>query len=123
MKLKLLENKYSICRMNDTGMLPLWALSGNVLMFAKIEGEMSVICEEKYVPDGTVNESGYRIIKIDEKLEFSLIGILADLAAVLKEAEISLLAESTFDTDYILIKDDKVAKAVKFLRRAGYEFV
>lgn len=123
MKLKLLENTYSICRMDDNDMLPTWAMASKALIIAKIEGELSVICESRYVPQGIVSEDDYRIIKIDEKLEFSLIGIMADLTGVLKKAEISLLAESTFDTDYIMIKADKIQKATEFLQDAGYEFV
>lgn len=123
MKLKLLDNKFAVCRMDDTAVLPLWAVAGNPFVVSRIEGELSVICGEEYVPDGILCRKNYRIIKIDEKLEFSMIGVMAKISDVLAGAEISILAVSTYDTDYILISDDKVHKAVKFLNKAGYEFV
>lgn len=40
----------------------------------------------------------------------------------LMEETFSLFAVSTFDTDYILVKKDRVPKAVKALKQAGYPF-
>lgn len=123
MRLKLLDKRFSVCRLDDNGQLPLWAIKGDVFAITKIEGELSVICEEEYAPKDILSEDGYRIIKIDEKLEFSMIGVLAELCEVMKNAEISILAVSTYDTDYILIKEVNVNRATEFLQRAGYEFI
>jgi len=71
---------------------------------------------------GTRREAGWACIKVLGPLDFGLTGILADISRVLAEEEISIFAVSTFDTDYILIKQDSVSKAVTALEKAGYQF-
>jgi hypothetical protein len=53
-------------------------------------------------------------------MDLSLIGILAALAVPLAEARIPLFAVSTYDTDYLLVKEADVERAVEVLLRAGH---
>jgi hypothetical protein len=50
----------------------------------------------------------------------SEIGVLAGLAAPLAEAKVSLLAISTFDTDYLLVSEKQLQAAIAALRSAGH---
>ncbi|MCX7714715.1 MAG: ACT domain-containing protein [Clostridia bacterium] len=123
MNLKLLENKYCVCRAEKDDALPLWAISEDIFIIAKIEGELSVVCRKECVPEGITCEPDFRIIQIADSLDFSAIGIIADISAVLKKAQISIFLVSTYSTNYIMVKEEKIHRAVKYLRYAGYEFV
>ena len=47
-------------------------------------------------------------------------GVLAGLTAPLAAAGISIFAISTYDTDYLLVREDDLARAVRALRDAGH---
>ena len=73
------------------------------------------------MPTETVNrEDGWQMFKIEGVLDFSLIGILAKISGVLAKENISIFALSTFNTDYILVKTDKVHKAVRALNNNDF---
>ena len=68
-------------------------------------------------------EDGWRAFRIQGVLDFSLIGILADISRILAENKIGIFAISTFNTDYILTKEENYQKALDVLSRAGYTIV
>jgi hypothetical protein len=80
------------------------------------------VCPEEIVPEGTRCEKGFRCIKVGGPLDFSLTGILSSLTIPLAQAGISVLALSTFDTDYLLVKEAQVDRAIQKLSQAGYRF-
>lgn len=63
------------------------------------------------------------MFRICGELDFSLIGILAELSSLLAEFDIGIFAISTFNTDYVLTKEKDFDKALKLLARAGYEIL
>jgi len=75
---------------------------------SKSEEELSIVCSSSIQLNSEKCELGWFCIKIIGSLDFSLTGILAEISAVLAEAEISIFAISTFDTDYILVKSEKL---------------
>jgi hypothetical protein len=74
------------------------------------------------VPADVRCEPGWRALAVKGPLDFGLTGILASIAAPLAEAGISIFAISTFDTDYVLVKAERLDDAVEALRRAGHRF-
>ncbi|WP_181236196.1 ACT domain-containing protein [Enterococcus avium] len=91
------------------------------LFISVTEEEISVISATASVPIKTINrEDGWKAFKIEGVLDFSLVGILAKIAALLAEKEISIFAVSTYNTDYVLIKTDKLDAAITALREGGY---
>lgn len=60
---------------------------------------------------------------VDTGKDFSLIGILSKLAAILAENNIGIFAIFTFNTDYILVKAENFEKVPKVLSDAGYDVV
>jgi hypothetical protein len=68
-------------------------------------------------------ESGWRILKVLGPLDFSLIGIISSISSVLADRKISIFAVSTYDTDYILVKDSYIGEAVSALTEKGYEII
>ena len=73
-----------------------------------------------YKVEGVKQESGWRVLKIEGPLDFGLTGILVSVVDPLNKVGISILAVSTFDTDYVMVKDQKVEKALKALKAAGH---
>lgn len=53
-------------------------------------------------------------------IDFSVVGVLASLVTPLAEAGISVFTISTFDTDYLLVKEKDVPKACRVLADAGH---
>ena len=83
--------------------------------------EKSLVCPVSMVPASTLDRSdGWKMFRICGQLDFSLIGILAELSSVFAKAEIGIFAISTYNTDYVLVKDKDYRKAIKALDRAGY---
>ena len=83
--------------------------------------ELSVVCLEDIVPEGVRCEKGWRALKLEGPFEFSEVGVLASVAGPLAEAGVSIFAVSTFDTDYVLVKDEQLESAVGALREWSHE--
>ena len=100
--------------------MPEWAQSGKIWSITRTADELSVVCWQKNVPEGVRSEGGWRCLKLEGPLDFSLTGILVSLAAPLAEAGISIFAISTFDTDYLLVNRDDLERSVDALEGAGH---
>ena len=86
--------------------------------------ERSLVCPTGIVPSNTTNrEDGWRAFRIVGVLDFSLVGILASIAKVLATNQIGIFTISTFNTDYILVKEENFEKAFIALKSAGYLLV
>jgi hypothetical protein len=118
--LRLMEGRFSVCRLPPREEVPAWATRGPFASVTQTPDEISVVCPEGTVPDGTTCEAGWRIFQIEGVLEFGLTGILASVAGPLAEAGVSLFALSTFNTDYVMVKEESVEKAVRALAAAGH---
>lgn len=120
LNLLVLPELLTICKLNSRHKIPDWAITGSFYAVTKTADELSIVCQQVQVPPTVKQESGWRCLKVAGPLDFALIGILANLAQILAEAGISIFAISTFDTDYLLIKADKLAAGVQALRQAGH---
>jgi hypothetical protein len=121
MKLNVLVELFSVCRMEATSSIPEWAMKGSFYSLTKTSEELSIVCEQKNVPTNIKQESNWRAMKVVGPLDFSLTGILASLAQPLAQAKISIFAISTFDTDFILVREANLLDAMKILSLAGHE--
>ncbi len=96
-------------------------LSRPPVFLAHTEDELSLACEQGRIPpDATDVESGFCCLKIEGVLDFSLVGILAGITSALASGGVSVFAVSTFNTDYILLKESRLEDAVRLLTEAGY---
>jgi len=119
LRLNLLPARLSVCRLDPAAPLPPWA-GGELTAVTRTPDELSIVCDQQHVPDGVRAEKGWRALKVAGPLDFSLTGVLAALAAPLAAASISIFALSTFDTDYLLVKETALTEAVQALRNAGH---
>ena len=67
-----------------------------------------------------VLQRSWRGLVIEGTLDFGMTGVLAAISNVLAAAQVSIFALSTYDTDYIFVKADKLKSACEALRQAGY---
>ncbi len=119
LEMSVLKEEYSVCRLECYKSIPTWALEGNFSSITRTEDELSLVCESANVPDGIEQESGWKTLKINGPLDFGLIGILASITSVLADNKISVFAISTYDTDYIMVKEAKLELGIKCLENAG----
>ncbi|PSN20375.1 ACT domain-containing protein [filamentous cyanobacterium CCP5] len=111
----------AICRLPASPPLPSWIGNHGLRSATWTADELSVVCGAAQVPKDVIAEEGWRSLQVEGPLDFSLTGILLAIAAPLAAANISLFALSTFDTDYVLVKEADLNAAVSALKRAGHQ--
>jgi putative acetyltransferase len=117
-----LPDTFAICKLGSDAALPPWASTGDFLSITRTADELSIICCQDRVPGGIRCERGWRCLRVAGTMPLSAVGVLASLTAPLAEAGISVFAVSTFDTDYLLVKEMDLEKARDALRRQGHGF-
>ena len=121
--MKLLKEKYGVCRLDKAELIPQWATVSDFFSVTKTSDELSIVCNENNIPSGIKCEKNWRVLKIEGPLDFSLIGILASISTILAQKSISIFAVSTYDTDYILVKDKDIDNAIAALINESYEVI
>lgn len=116
----LYKDIYGVCRLATDDPIPKWAYNSEMFSITKTKDELSIVCVKKNIPDDVEQERDWRVLKIKGPLDFSLLGILANVSNILAKEGISIFVVSTFETDYILVKDENIDKAVKALTLAGH---
>jgi hypothetical protein len=86
----------------------------------RTKDELTVVCEEIRVPTGFLVEKGWRALKVQGPLEFSMIGVLATLAVTMAASDVSIFVLSSYDTDYILVKENDLDRAKQALVESGH---
>lgn len=124
MELKQIARDFSVCKLSALSDLADFHQESGFWFFGKTDEELSLVCETSSVPEKTVErEDGFLAFRIEGVLDFSLIGILSKLSAVLADNGIGIFAVSTFNTDYILVKKENYENALKLLHAAGYTII
>lgn len=118
--MKLLNEKYGVCRLDTLENLPEWAFKSDFYSITKTRDELSIVCLEENIPSHINCEKNWRILKVEGPLDFSLIGILSSISSILAKEKISIFVISTFDTDYILIKEKDLSQAIRSLEGEDY---
>jgi hypothetical protein len=126
MKLRLtaFQEKYAICRLSPFSALPHWLMKSEFFSVTKTQDELSIVAiQNDNFPDDTVCSRNWRVLKIEGPLDLTLIGLIAEVSGILKDAGIPIFTLSTYDTDYILVKDDDLGIAVRALESFGHELI
>jgi len=119
-QLYVLDELYAIARLDPDAALPDWARSGHFWSITRSDKELSLVCREEDVPGDTSAERGWCALEVAGPLDFSLTGIVSSLVAPLAEAEIPLFVVSTFETDYVLVREPDLHRSVEALSSAGH---
>lgn len=116
----MLRETFSICRYPNESPVPVRP-EGALFAFVRTSMESTLVIEERLAPAGVTTEPGWSALEVEGPLDFALTGVLASLALPLADAGISIFAISTYGTDYVLVKHDKLGVAIDALRKAGHE--
>ena len=121
MKLKVIDEEFSICKVMDYSGVN---LDKPYVFTGATDEEKSLVCPISDVPENTIERNdGWKAFRIEGVLDFSLIGILSKISSCLAENGIGIFAISTFNTDYILTKTENFNKAQQSLAAQGYTIV
>ena len=111
----------SICRLEKNAPIPEWALTGEFFSITRTAEELSVVCPQNQVPPGVQKQDGWKVLQVEGPLDFSLTGVLASLTGPLAKEGISVFAISTYDTDYLLVQQELLEKAIEILTKREYQ--
>ena len=119
MTLQILKDRYAVCKAEKPARL---INSEDFFSVTVTKDEVSIVCTEKHIPAGCEVQAGFRAMRIKGILDFSLTGIIARISGILAQRDISIFVVSTYDTDYIFVKEEDMEKCVKALEENGYIF-
>jgi hypothetical protein len=119
--LDILPDHLAVCWLPADADLPDWCQGGTFHSATRTPHELSIVCDERLVPNDVLRDRVWRALRVRGTMGFSEIGVLAGLAAPLAAAEISIFVLSTFETDYLMVHDADLQAAVAALRAAGYD--
>ena len=117
--LKSVPGSFAVCRLPAGSDLPEWFRPGPFATVSWTDEELSILCEESQVPEATQCERGWRCLMLQGPFAFDQTGILLQVLQPLADARIGIFALSTFDTDYVLVKDHAFEATVQALVASG----
>jgi hypothetical protein len=120
MNLHYLPGEYSICSLTPEEPLPDWDIGEGFYAYVRTDEEQSIICQTSQVPPGITQEADWCCFAVEGPLEFSQVGVLADLLHPLASAGVPVFVVSTYQTDYIMIKQEQQDTARKAWNKAGH---
>jgi hypothetical protein len=117
----LLADTLTICKLDPNAAIPNWA-SGDAsfVSITRNAEELSIVCPQKWPPPDIQNDPGWRTLKMEGPFDLSLIGILAPVATALAAAQVNIFVVSTYNTDYVLVKEAKLEEAINALTIVGH---
>ena len=123
LSLEILPDRMAVCRFEPTAPLPDWIGEAGFYSFTRTDAELSIVCPETHLAPGTTSETGWRCFKVQGLLDFSETGIILSLTQPLAENGVAVFVISTFDTDYFMVKEKDLAKAIDALTAYGHEII
>ncbi|MBP3233821.1 MAG: ACT domain-containing protein [Eubacterium sp.] len=121
MELKKMPYRLTVCKVADISAVD---INADFYFIGKTDEEFSLVCRTEDTPSLTIErDDGWRGFRIQGILDFSLIGILSKLSGILAEHKIGIFAVSTYNTDYILVKEENFERALNVLTSEGYSVV
>jgi uncharacterized protein len=121
LKFRVLGELLAVCRLAANADIPEWVQSKSFQCVTRTTDELSIVCTENNLPEDVIAERGWMALKLEGPFPFSLTGVLASFLQPLAQARIPIFAVSTFDTDYVLIKQQDLERAIAALCAAGHE--
>ena len=115
-----IPGRFAVCKLPPDVPVPTWATAADLFSITRTQDELSVVCPEEVVPSEVRSEKGWRCLRVAGGIDFTATGVLASLVSPLAEKGISVFAISTFDTDYLLVKENDWLATLTALKSAGH---
>ena len=119
-ELLVLAARFSICQFGAGALVPSWVDGGAFWSVCRTGDELSLVCEEERVPAGVRAETGFSCLKVLGPFDLDEVGVLASLTGALAAAGVSIFAISTYETDFLLVRERDLPEAIDALREAGH---
>ena len=116
-----LDELYAVGRLDPDSELPNWLRNGHFWSATRSASELSLVCRQEDVPAEASAERGWCALEVAGPLDFSLTGVVASLCSPLAEAEVPIFLLSTFETDYLLVREHDLGRSVEALTAAGHQ--
>ncbi len=110
--------EYAVCRLGARDAIPPWALGEAFVSVTRTASELSIVCPVDRVPSGIESDTGWRLLRVHGPFPLDAVGVLRCVLDPLANADLTVFAVSTFDTDHVLVKH--LPRAVEALRAAGH---
>jgi hypothetical protein len=111
---------YAVLQLAPDTPIPSWLPGTAFWTVTRADDELSIVCTTDAVPDGTPREDGWRLLRLEGPFSFDLTGILASVLTPLAAARVGILAVSTFNTDYVLVRRASLSSTIAALCAAGH---
>jgi hypothetical protein len=116
----ILRQTFAICRLDKDAPVPHWAFQADFFSMTQTKDELSIVCPQVNVPRGVICNQGWSCLKVKGPLDLSSTGIISSIASTLEMKNISLFSISTYDTDYVMVKEKDLEGAIFALTEAGH---
>jgi uncharacterized protein len=120
-KLTTLDELYAIVRLDPDTPMPEWVGRGHFWSVTRSDSELSIVCRQEDVPVTASAERGWVAFELAGPLDFTLTGVVASLCSPLADARVPIFVLSTFETDYLLVREPDLHRSIEALRDAGHE--
>lgn len=123
LRMELDAHQYSVCRMDRKSPIPDFPPDCSFLNVTLTSDELSIVCETRFAPEEALCAHGWKMFKLLGPMDFSMVGVLSAISGALADQGISLFSISTYDTDYILVREPQSQEAVRVLETAGIKVI
>jgi hypothetical protein len=121
MKLIVLPEEFAVARLEPSDAIPAWAMQAALFSATRTPDELSMVCAASHLPLQVPAERGWRCLRVAGTIDFAVTGVLASIAGPLAAAGVSIFAISTYDTDYVLVREHALSAAIVALTAAGHD--
>jgi hypothetical protein len=123
LRFTVVPGSFAVVRLPPDAAVPSGALVPPFHSVTRTPSELSVVCPEAAAPPGAAVETAWALLGLVGPFPFSMVGVLSSVLGPLAASEVSIFALSTFDTDYVLVKRERLGAAISALTAAGHELV
>ncbi len=120
--LKVLNETFAIHSLEANATIPKSVFDCSVYFIGKTPDELSVVLPQSVSLPAIETDFDWRVLEVLGPLSLSLVGIMSQISSVLAEAKVSIFVLSTFDTDFVLVKQSQLDIAKQALVKDGYQF-
>jgi uncharacterized protein len=120
LKFRQLPGLYAIVRLAPDAPVPDWALKGELISITRTADELSIVCAAPNLSPEVHSPHQWVCLKLEGPFDFSLTGVLLSFIEPLSRNGVPIFAISTYDTDYLLVQEEKAADAEDILQEVGH---
>lgn len=113
-KVQVLKETFAVCQLTEDDILPM-PPTNQFWSYTCTRDEISLVCDQEVAPSAFRIEKGWKGIQLLGKLDFDQIGVIASFCKILADAAIPIYVISTYNTDYIFVKDTCIQSALEVL--------